>query len=203
MRLSIFISLFFLAINCYSQCPTNPAFFNWYNTDTLVNDTIECLPSTCEIKATGGWELPSLFKGKLEVGAITDGVYRIFVLSSCDSLRIDTCLYLSESLSFRLLLYHDFGISSQIVVCGNVGAEVILVIEISANYSPLPHTILETDTLCGAVYVDQSIDPCTSMNYIDIIHYSGISEANKDNLKPSIYWQWCDDIRKGKKILVK
>jgi hypothetical protein len=205
MRIAISILLLLSAILIHisgiaQPCVQDTAIISIYNTDTLRDDTIQCYPYKCSVTHGGGWQLPPNFMGVADVGGEPLDEYEVIVLNSCDTARIDTCVILSEQLSFRLQLDYHFGANAQIVVYGDSGSVISLQIFPGVSPGPLPSPFLELDTLCGAVAIQPPI-PCQDLQYIDIYQYRPVS-GPKSQLPPGLYWEWCGYVENGRKISV-
>lgn len=193
-----------MGLYCFCQpCAQDSIGTNFWYQDSLLSDTITCYPYDCPVEKCQTWHLPGGFVGTVQVGAEPFGTYHIMVMNTCDTVRLDTCLILSEGLAFRWIYTANFQSSAQVSLCGFNGAIGVIHCQSDTTTNPLPHPIILLDTLCMATSVQSplpSLMECESPQLYDILHRPVNVPRNK--LPAGIYWEFCGQSYTGKKVLV-
>lgn len=159
------------------------------------NDTIPCYPyctrhDSCEII-----QLPDSVRGFVQIGTDVVDSFQVLLMSGCDTVLVDTCLQLGQSVGLVLSLEGTFGQNWQVVICG-VPAEVFIRVEYDPALFGFYSPILLLDTLCPPVGIQEPKEDPTYL-YFDM---NGIQQMPP--LKPGMYLRQVQGSVRREKIVV-
>lgn len=149
-----------------SPCHTDSA---GYVTTIVRNDnpTIPCYQFCTQVDSCSVIRIPSNLIGTVFFGAFPIGMYEALLVDSCNIVRADTCILITQVADVVRLFRGSFGANGSIAICGPA-ADIYIRCEFDPAYAmPFPALML-LDTLCPQVSITPQEIDSRSFQYHDL-----------------------------------